>query len=78
MSNISLIGKTIKDVAVYGPHDTDDADTLRITFTDETVYDVVSYYGAYTGNSLDEYPCGIFVKHTDNFDYIEKKKEEQP
>ena len=62
MNNIKqLIGKNIVFAEKLKIEGYDDESYLHLVFSDETECWIDSYYGAYSGESLDEYPNYIKV-----------------
>ena len=57
-----MVGKTITSVDSYKVPGTDDKPCVGLNFSDGTGCYLMSFYGMYTGQSNDEYPCflGIF------------------
>ena len=74
-----LVGKTIREADVcrlfgtknhYGElQDFDDEGHLRLVFTDGTACVIVSTYGGYTGESIDEYQTKIRICNLEDKDY---------
>lgn len=76
-----LIGKTIEKIEwVPIPCETaswkrpdacpyDDGDKLKLTFTDGSSIEILASYGAYTGNSEDEYPTFLstYIKEPEGY-----------
>lgn len=65
-----LIGKTIVEANHKKFLKHDDAPILELKFSDNTSYFIESYYGGFTGNSMDEYPSfiGISERYDSTYD----------
>ena len=60
-----LSGKTIANAMQMKHPSCDDSGWLRLAFTDGSAFDIEACYGGYSGESVDEYPTLIFLKHAD-------------
>lgn len=77
-----LIGKTIIEANIkklpkdeYN-RDYDDKPILELKMDDGSIFEVISNYGGYTGNSEDEYPRFINVEKIKNKEGDEKNEKE--
>ncbi len=66
-----LVGKTITSAKVKKLKDYNDDGFLALEFSDGTAAIITSYYGEWSGDSLDEYPTHIDITDKIRYDLID-------